>query len=66
MRMENLYTFLEDVEARKRELGVDESARAIDRLRNRGGGRSSQKRMLLQRAEERARNAGVVPVRSYY
>jgi hypothetical protein len=66
MRTLNLYGFLKDIEARKRELGVDESPRAVELLRNRGGSRTPAKRALLQRTEERARAAGVATVRSHY
>jgi hypothetical protein len=66
MRTLNLYGFLEDIEARKRELGVDESPRAVEMLRNRGGSRTPAKRRLLQRTENRARAAGAATVRSYY
>ena len=65
MRKQSLYGFLEDIEARKRELGVDENPGAIERLRNRGGGRTPEKRDLLQRAARRARAAGVAAIRSY-
>ena len=66
MRTASLYGFLKEIEARKRELGVDESPRATEALRNRGNKRTPAKRVLLQRATRRARAAGVAIVRSYY
>ena len=62
----DLYRFLEEVEKRKRELGVEDSSQAAEQLRNRGGSRSAAKREMLRRAAERARNAGIEPVRSYF
>ena len=66
MRTQSLYGFLEDIEARKRELGVDESPQATESLRNRGDSRKPAKRVLLERATRRARAAGISAVRSYY
>jgi hypothetical protein len=65
MRTLTLLGFLADVERRKARLDVDESAGAVDALRNKGGSRTAAKRAILQRAKARARLAGVKPVRSY-
>jgi hypothetical protein len=65
MRTLTLIGFLADIERRKAGLSVDESAGAVDALRNKGGSRTAAKRAILQRAKARARLAGVKPVRSY-
>jgi hypothetical protein len=65
MRTLTLIGFLADIERRKAGLEVDESARAVDALRNKGTGRTAEKRAIIQRARARARLAGVKPVRSY-
>ena len=65
MRTLTLIGFLADIERRKAALSVDESAGAVDALRNKGKYRTAAKRAIIQRARARARLAGVKPVRSY-
>lgn len=62
MQTQSLYSFLSDVEGRKVALGVDESASAVDALRNSGKRRTPAKRALLRAAADRARTAGVEPI----
>ena len=66
MKSVDLFSFLADVERRKRALGFDESQAAVDALRNKGGRRSPAKRAMLRRTEQRARAAGFKPTRSFY
>lgn len=51
---------------KKRELGWSDSAESIERLRNKGGARTPQKREFLSRIDARVRAAGLEPNRSYY
>ena len=62
----DFYAFVADVEQRQRELGIDQSPAAIERLRNKGGRRTPQKRAMLARMAERAEAAGRRPVPAYY
>ena len=66
MQTFNLYSFLADAEERKRQAGIDESAAAVEALRNKGARRTPAKRAMLRRAEDRARRAGIDPVPSYF
>ena len=63
MRTLTLISFLDEIERRKAGLSVDESAGAVDALRNKGGSRTAAKRGIIERARARARRAGVKPVR---
>jgi hypothetical protein len=65
MRTLTLTAFLAEIERRKAGLAMDESAAAIDALRNKGGSRTAAKRAIIKRARDRARLAGVKPQRSY-
>jgi hypothetical protein len=65
MRTLTLNGFLAEIERRKAGLEIDESPGAVDALRNKGVIRTAAKRALLHRAKDRARKAGVRPVRSY-
>ena len=58
--------FLADIEARKAALGVEDTPAEVEALRNKGGRRTPKKRALMRRVEERARAAGVKPLKSYY
>ena len=66
MRTIDLAAWLTRVRARKAELGIVDTPERIESLRNKGGNRKPEKRELLRRADERARAAGKVPVKSYY
>jgi hypothetical protein len=65
MRTLTLTGFLAEIERRKLGLAMDESAGAVDALRNKGGSRTPAKRAIIERARDRARRAGVRPQRSY-
>ena len=65
MRTLTLIGFLAEIERRKRSLRMDESAGAVEALRNKGGSRTAAKRAMIKRARVRAQRAGVRPVRSY-
>lgn len=62
MRTIDLGSFLDGVERRKAARGLDESPRAVEARRNKGGLRSASKREALTLAETRA----APMVRSYY
>lgn len=64
--MRNLDSFLAEVRARKRQLGLVDTPERTEAMRNRGENRTPEKRALLRRIEERAREAGLEPIRSYY
>ena len=66
MHKVDLYDFLDEIEKRERELGVEDSLQASEQLRNRGGSGLPAKREMLRRAAERARNTIIEPVRSYF
>lgn len=61
-----LQDYLAQVEARKLEIGMRDTAADVDALRNRGANRTEAKRCLLASADARARAAGVQRVVSYY
>ena len=58
--------FTAQIEARKREIDMVDDAATTEAMRNKGGNRTPEKRVLLARIEERAIAAGRKPVRSYY
>jgi hypothetical protein len=60
MRSVSATAFVQSVEARKRSVGVTDEAFA--RVRNNGRRRTAEKRALLARVQERARNRGLEPV----
>ena len=58
--------FQQQLNARKAALGMIDTPAEIESLRNKGASRTPAKRELLRRAEERARVAGVQPVKAYF
>jgi hypothetical protein len=60
MRTMPLTAFVQRVEDRKQSLGVTDED--VARARNSGRRRTSQKRELLARTQERARNSGLEPI----
>ncbi|MBB2164352.1 hypothetical protein HLH26_07315 [Gluconacetobacter sp. 1b LMG 1731] len=64
--MRDLDSFLAEVRARKAQLGLIDTPERTEAMRNRGGRRTPEKRALLRRIDERARAAGLEPIRSYY
>jgi hypothetical protein len=62
----DFYTFVSESEQTKRRLGIDESSKAVDAMRNKGGRRSTSKRILPAKAAERARAAGRQPIPAYF
>ena len=66
MRTVDLVVWLTRVRARKAELGIVDTAERVERLRNKGGNRTPEKRELMRRTDERALASGQVPVRSHY
>ena len=66
MKTVDLATHLERVRARKAELGLVDTPERVEALRNKGTNRTPEKRELMRRVEERAREAGVPVLKSYY
>ena len=64
--MMTLEQFLSGIKARKAALGMRDTPAEVEAMRNKGGHRTPEKRELLRRVEERARAAGVQPLKSYY
>ena len=64
--MVTLQQHLARVRARKLELGIRDTPAEVEAMRNKGGRRTSGKRVLLRRTAMRAMAAGVEPVRAYY
>ena len=64
--MVTLQQHLARVRARKLELGIRDTPAEIEAMRNRGGRRTSGKRILLRRTAARARAAGLQPVPAYF
>ena len=62
----DLRTHLVWAEKRKAELGIVEDEAWVEALRNKGLNRTPEKRELMRRVEERARQAGVPVLKSYY
>ncbi|WP_375284242.1 hypothetical protein [Sphingobium yanoikuyae] len=63
IEMGDLRKYWARIAQRKKELGLD-APDLTERLRNSGEQRSPEKREMLDRIEERARKAGVPPVKS--
>jgi len=59
-RVKSLPAFLREVDDRKRALGITDAT--IVSARNTGDRRTPQKREMLARVQERARNAGLPPL----
>lgn len=64
--MKRLEDYWAEIEQRKLSLGLQDTPERTEMLRNKGGNRTPDKRELLKRAEQRARDAGLEPVKSYY
>lgn len=62
----DFYAFVAEAEQRQRDLGIDQSAEAIEALRNKGGRRTPEKRAMLARMAQRAEAAGRNPVPAHY
>jgi hypothetical protein len=54
------------VAQRKAELGIIDTPERTEALRNKGLDRTPEKRELLRRAQERAIEAGIKPIKSYF
>ena len=63
IEMGDLRAFWLRIAKRKKALGLDDPA-PTERLRNSGEQRTPEKREMLDRMEERAREAGVPPIKS--
>jgi len=63
--MMTLDRFLADIKARKAALDMKDTPEEVEAMRNKGGRRTPEKRELLRRVEERARAAGLEPLKSY-
>lgn len=61
-----LAEFLAGIRKRKAALGIEDTPEETDRLRNSGTRRTAKKRARLVRIAERARAAGVDPLKSNY
>ena len=59
-----LWQFVREVNARKRAVGVSDDA--IAAARNRGRRRTAEKRMQLQRIQERAQASGLEPLSAFF
>jgi hypothetical protein len=66
VRTISLASFQKQVSARKAALGMKDAPDEIEAMRNKGSTRTPAKRELLRRTERRARDAGVVPIVSYF
>jgi len=66
MKTVSFKTFQQQVNARKAALHMLDTQAEIEALRNKGANRTPAKRELLRRAEERARDAGLQPVKAYF
>lgn len=62
----SLSDLLGGIRRRKAELGIVDTEERTDAMRNEGSRRSSGKRAMLARIEERAREAGVTPLKARY
>ncbi len=58
--------FLADIKARLADLGMKDTPEEVEAMRNKGRRRTPEKRELLRRVEERARAAGLEPLKSYH
>ena len=66
MKTINMADFANQIEAKKREIGMVDDADTTEMLRNKGANRTPKKRALLSRIEERALSAGREPIRAYF
>lgn len=66
MKTISLSDHLGRVQRRKAALGIIDTPARVDALRNKGGGRTPEKRELLVRAAARARAIGREPITAYY
>lgn len=61
-----LEDFLEGIRQRKAELGIVDALERTEAMRNKGARRTEEKRAMLARVDERARQAGITPLKAYY
>ncbi|MGK7867946.1 hypothetical protein [Falsiroseomonas sp. E2-1-a20] len=66
MRRITLDELSAQVEAAIERAGIVYTPEYVDRLRNKGRLRTAEKRELLRTIEERARAAGLEPIKAYY
>jgi hypothetical protein len=66
VNVETLFDYLESVEHRKAELGWIDTPETTEAMRNKGANRTPEKRELLRRMAERARAAGLEPIKAYF
>lgn len=62
----SLSDLLDCIRRRKAELGIVETEERTDAMRNSGARRTPGKRAMLARIDERARDAGVTPLKARY
>jgi len=58
--------FLEGIRQRKAELGLVDTPERTEAMRNKGARRTEDKRAMLARIDERARQAGITPLKALY
>ena len=61
-----LSDLLSGIRERKAALGIVDTPERTESMRNRGTRRTPEKRAMLARIEERARAAGIEPLKAYY
>ncbi|MGG5890794.1 hypothetical protein ACLF3G_27255 [Falsiroseomonas sp. HC035] len=66
MRRITLDELSAQVDAAIERAGIVYTPEYVDRLRNKGQFRTAEKRELLRAIEERARAAGLEPIKAYY
>lgn len=64
--MEALRDFLARIKERKEKLGIVETEADIEAMRNKGLNRTAEKRALLKCISDRAKAAGLKPIKSYF
>ena len=64
--MVELRALLTAIEARKAQLGIRSTAAETEAMRNKGGSRTLQKRLLLRRIQQRAKAANHNPVAAHF
>lgn len=62
----SLSDLLGDIRQRKADLGISDTAERTEVMRNDGIRRTARKRQVLARIDERARTAGVTPLKANY
>jgi len=62
----SLSDLLDGIRQRKANLGIVDTAERTEAIRNDGIRRTARKRDMLARIDERAREAGIAPLKAHY